>query len=368
MQARSSEPNNNYFLKYYELVLSRLLSNQTKLYPHQKEALLALHQKASQGKMDEVHRQAGLILAGVGTGKTLIQTVTPYLLATWMKGRTALFLSDNCTLRARFLKDFPTTPKGLPVYSEWLLYSLDILPPGVPPPRIVELDTNNFNNYAFTMHEADMLVGNRQFLINLVARGDIDPDSIGLIVVDEAHFAAAASYQSIINYFDRALLTYFTGSKFRSDSQPMPKVEYETARDEKDPSVIKYAPKADYEFTLQDAWKLDPPPIKQIAFKEAHSGQFLVEEDGVEHKYDFKEFIAKANADKFWFRKILLADSFCLPVLDKAVEILLTKREKNWSAPRDDRQSVKHRTRTSSGIVARRKISSFSGKSRENSL
>ena len=160
------------------------------------------------------------------------------------------------------------------------------------------------------MHEADMLVGNRQFLINLVARGDIDPDSIGLIVVDEAHFAAAASYQSIINYFDRALLTYFTGSKFRSDSQPMPKVEYETARDEKDPSVIKYAPKADYEFTLQDAWKLDPPPIKQIAFKEAHSGQFLVEEDGVEHKYDFKEFIAKANADKFWFRKILLAREF----------------------------------------------------------
>ena len=325
MQANSSD-NNNYFLNYYELVLSRLLSNKTKLYSHQKEALLALHQKASQGKMDEVNRQAGLILAGVGTGKTLIQTVTPYILAPWMKGSAALYLSDNCTLRSRFLKDFPTTEKGLPIYSEWLLYSLDILPPGVPPPRIIELDPNNFNNYAFYLDEADILVGNRQFVLNMVGRGDINPDRIGLLVVDEAHYAAAASYRSITNYFERAILTYFTGSKFRSDFQPIPHVEYETARDEQNPSIIKYAPKADYEFTLQDAWKLDPPPIKQIAFKEAHSGFFKVEEDGVEHEYDFEEFIAKANSDNLWFRKILLGDNFCLPVLDKAVEILLTKR------------------------------------------
>ncbi len=251
--ARSAIDNKNYFLNYYELVLSRLLSNKTKLYPHQKSALLALHQKASRGEMDGVKRLAGLILAGVGTGKTLIQTVTPYILAPWMKGRSALYLSDNCTLRSRFLKDFPTTPKGLPIYSEWLLYSLDILPPGVPPPKIISLDTNNFNNYAFHLDSADILVGNRQFVVNMVGRGDINPDNVGLIVVDEAHFSAAPSYRSIVNYFDRSLLTYFTGSKFRSDSQPIPNVEYNIATDKNDPdlSVTKYAPVADYEFTLR---------------------------------------------------------------------------------------------------------------------
>ncbi|MDJ0534984.1 MAG: DEAD/DEAH box helicase family protein [Xenococcaceae cyanobacterium MO_207.B15] len=318
---------NNYFLNYYQLVLSRLLSGATSLYPHQKAALLALHQKASQGKMDEVKRQAGLILAGVGTGKTLIQTVTPYILSPWMKGKQVLYLSDNCTLKSRFLKDFPTTAEGRPVYEEWLLYSLNILPPGVPPPKIIELDTKNFHKVAFLLNKADVLVGNRQFVINLVKRGDIQPDSVGLIVVDEAHFAAASSYRSITNYFNRALLTYFTGSKFRSDSQPIPNVEYEIVRDEVNSSVVKYAPKADFEFTLQQAWKLNPPPIKQIAFKEAHSSKLLIEEDGEEHEYDFEEFIAKAQIDNLWFRRIILADNFCLPVLDKAVEILLSKRK-----------------------------------------
>ena len=319
----------NYFFNYYELVLSRILSGATKLYPHQREAVLALHQKASRGGMAGTEKEAGLVLAGVGTGKTLMETITPYILAPWMVGHKVLHLSDNCTLRKRFLEDFPTTEKGLPLYDEWLLYSLSVLPPGVPPPKMVELDTKKFDSYTFLMQDADILVGNRQFLINLVSRGDINPNDIGLIIVDEAHFAAAPSYITISNYFDRALISYFTGSKFRSDSRPLPMVRYEerSTKDDFGNVSIEYAPIADYEFTVQDAWKLNPPPIKQIAFKEAHSGKFLVEEDGVEHEYDPEEFKAKAASDRLWFRRILLADNFCLPVLSKAVEILLTKRK-----------------------------------------
>lgn len=70
------------------------------------DALLAIYQKACKGEMDGSYRQAALILAGVGTGKTLIQAIAPYILAPWMSGKQALFLSDNCTLRARFLKVF----------------------------------------------------------------------------------------------------------------------------------------------------------------------------------------------------------------------------------------------------------------------
>ncbi len=319
----------HYFLKYHALVLNRILQGQTGLYPHQQQALLAIYQKACRGEMDATGREAALILAGVGTGKTLIQAVTPYILAPWMQGKTALFLSDNCTLRARFLKDFPTDYKHRPLYDQWLLYRLKILPPGVPPPKIVELDASDFNSYAYCLHDAEMLVSNRQFLVNLVSRGDIEPSSVGVIITDEAHFSAASSYRTISNYFESALLAYFTGSKFRSDSQPLPHVRY-TQVEEEDAlgrSVLKYTPVADYEFTLQDAWKLDPPPIKKLMYKEATSTAFLIEEDGNEIEYDFEQFVTKAETDKQWFRQILFADSFSMPVLEMAVEILVRKRE-----------------------------------------
>lgn len=318
----------NYFLSYHQLVLARITSGHTKLYPHQAEAVLAIYQKACRGEMDDIYRQAALILAGVGTGKTLMQALVPFVLAPWMQGRQALFLSDNCTLRSRFLKDFPTDTKHRPLYDQWLLYSLKILPPGVPPPQIVSLDASDFSSYAYTMHNADMLVGNRQFLLNLVQRGDIEPESVGIIVTDEAHFSAAASYRTIFNYFNTALITYFTGSKFRSDSQALPFVRYtETEQtDELGRRAIGYAPVADYEFTVQDAWKLNPSPIKKLLYKEATSSAFLIEEDGTEVEYDPDEFILKAQTDRLWFRQILLADSFSLPVLSMAVQILLDKR------------------------------------------
>ncbi len=122
----------------------------------------------------------------------------------------------------------------------------------------MELDATDFNSYAFAMHEADMLVGNRQFVLNLVGRGDIEPTQVGALIIDEAHFSAANSYRTIFSYFSESLLCYFTGSKFRSDSQPLPSVRYEEVEelDELGRSVLHYSPIADYEFTLQDAWRL----------------------------------------------------------------------------------------------------------------
>ncbi len=318
----------NYFLNYHELVLARIVSGQTQLYCHQVEALLAIYQKATRGEMDGPFKQAALILAGVGTGKTLIQALTPYVLAPWMVESQALFLSDNCTLRARFLKDFPTDAAHRPLYDQWLLYSLKILPAGVPPPKIVELEAGNFASYAYAMQQADILVVNRQFLVNLVQRGDIDPKAIGLIIIDEAHFSAAASYRTITNYFPESLLCYFTGSKFRADSQPLPHIRYvETEdKDELGRSIIKSMPVADFEFSIQDAWRLEPPPIKKLCLQEATSTAFLVLEDEQEVEYDPETFFAKAESDRAWFRQILFADSFSLPVLEMAVQILLDKR------------------------------------------
>lgn len=273
-------------------------------------------------------REAALILAGTGCGKTLIEAIAPYIIAPWMSGRQVLMLSDNCVLRSRFLRDFPTDSNHRPLYDQWLLYSLKVLPSGVVPPQIVELDAGDFQNYAFCLQQADILVGNRQFLVNLVQRGDIAPEAIGLIVCDEAHFSAASSYRTITNYFSEALLCYFTGSKFRSDSQPLPNVRYTEVEDldELGRELIRYAPVPTYQFTLQQAWKLDPPPIKRLCLQEATSTAFLVQEKDGEVEYDPETFFAKAQNDRAWFREILLADSFCLPVLEMAVRILMDKR------------------------------------------
>jgi len=327
-QSLSMAATDNYFLNYHQLVLNQLLSGQTGLYQHQVEAVLAIYQKAMRGEMNAQPRQAALVLAGVGTGKTLIQAIAPYILAPWLPGKQILYLSDNCTLRSRFLKDFPVDSKHKPRYDEWLLYSLKVLPPGVPPPQIVELDASNFNSYAYCLEQADLLVANRQFLVNLVQRGDIDPSSVGLIVCDEAHFSAAASYRTITNYFSEALLCYFTGSKFRSDGQSLPYVQYKEVeeRDELGRSVLKYAPLPDYEFSVQQAWKLQPPPIKKICLQEATSSAFLVLEDGEEVEYDPETFFAKSQNERRWFREVMFADSFSLPVLEMAVQILQSKR------------------------------------------
>ena len=318
----------SYFLNYHELVLTRIAHGQTQLYPHQVEALLAIYQKAARGQMDASLREAALILAGVGTGKTLVQALVPYILAPWIRGHQALMLSDNTTLRNRFIKDFPCDRQHRPLYEQWLLYSLKVLLPGVPPPQLVELDATDFNSFAYTMPQADILVGNRQFVVNLVGRGDIEPDKIGVVIIDEAHFSAANSYRTITNYFSNSLLCYFTGSKFRSDSQALPHVQYSEVEDvdELGRPILRYSPVADYEFSVQDAWKLNPPPIKRIMYKEATSSSFLIEEEGSEVEYDPDEFLLRAQTDKQWFRQILLADSFSLPVLEMAVQILLRKR------------------------------------------
>ena len=84
----------------------------------------------------------------------------------------------------------------------------------------------------------------------------------------------------------------------------------------------------DFEFSVQQAWKLNPTPIKRLVYQEATSKAFVVEEEGGrEVEYSPEAFFTKAESDREWFRKILLADSFCLPVLAKAVEVLALKRQ-----------------------------------------
>ncbi|MGE5656841.1 MAG: DEAD/DEAH box helicase [Actinomycetota bacterium] len=324
----------NYFATYNALVIERLMSGKTKLFEHQKKALFKMLEKAARGELNPSQRTpnrgAGYLLMGVGTGKSVVIECLPFVLGEYMTGRQVLVVVDNCTLRSRILQDFPTHPMThVPLYDQWPLYNLEILLPGIPPPQIAELKAEQWRSYAFSLETADILVVNRQFLITLVQRGDLDPAQVGLLIIDEAHHVSASTYRTIINYFDRSLLCFLTGSRFRSDSRPIPHIRYTSFDEESEQGqwVMRYSPVADFEFNIQDAWKLNPPPIKRLMYQEATSKAFLVEEaNGEEVQYEPEAFFAKAESHKEWFRKILLADSFCLPVLEKAVEILALKR------------------------------------------
>ncbi len=324
----------HYFARYSQLVQHRIIEGHTKLFDHQRTALLKLWEKAARGELNPARRTpnsgAGYILAGVGCGKTVILSCLPYILGEYMSGKQAIVVVDNCTLRSRILQDFPTDSRHCPIYDQWPLYSLGVLPDGVPPPQIAELRAEEFRSYAFSLDSADILVVNRQFLLNLVNRGDLNPANVGLILIDEAHHASANSYRSVINYFSESLLCFFTGSRFRSDHLPIPHIRYSSIEDETESGqlVTRYTPVPDFEFSVQQAWKLNPTPIKRLVYQEATSKAFVVEEEGgQEVKYSPEAFFAKAESDREWFRKILLADSFCLPVLVKAVEVLALKRQ-----------------------------------------
>ncbi|MBE9099337.1 DEAD/DEAH box helicase [Vacuolonema iberomarrocanum] len=320
-----------YFAQHSPTVLERLYNGKSGLYPHQREALLKLFQMGIEGNLAPQKRMhdsgAAFFLIGVGCGKTVILQSAPYVLGRFMKGRQALFLSHNCTLRQRVMEDFPKNG-AKPVLPEWPLYKYGILEKTVRPPKILEVSAEDYANVSFCLEDVDILVSNWQFLKNLVGRGDINPDDVGLIVVDEAHHSAASSYRTIFNYFRNAILVFLTGTRHRGDKEQLPYVPYQVDEFEELNGRIslKKAPRVNFEFTIQDAWKLPDPVIKRITYLPAKSEGFKIEEDGEEIEYTAEEFFNKAEKDRTWFHNCILADSFCEPVLNEAVRLLEIKR------------------------------------------
>ena len=327
----------HYFATYSSAVIQRLFDQKTELYPHQQEALLKLLEMGANGELLPEKRSpdsgAAFFLIGVGCGKTVVLQSAPYILGRYIQGKQVIFLSHNCTLRQRVMDDFPfkKLPKGKvsAVLEEWELYKRGLLDSKTPPPKILELSTETYSDVNFYLNEADILVANWQFLGNLVSRGDIDPNNVGLIVVDEAHHSAAKSYRAIFNYFNKASLLFLTGTRHRGDKEQLPYVRYIVEQYEEDNGrvVLQKTPRTDFEFTIQDAWKLQPPIIKRVTFSPAKSHGFKVEEEGEEVEYTAERFYEKAEKEREWFRQCILADSFCKPVLDRAVEILGEKQK-----------------------------------------
>lgn len=111
-----------------------------------------------------------------------------------------------------------------------MLYGLPGGPliPGAPPPRVLTLDREEGAISAVGRDEllaADIVVTNFHALGDGTRPGDLlaklRPDDIDLIVVDEAHIAAAASYQRLFAHFAAARTLLMSACFQRLDGRPI---------------------------------------------------------------------------------------------------------------------------------------------------
>jgi superfamily II DNA or RNA helicase/very-short-patch-repair endonuclease len=156
----------------------------------------------------------------VGAGKTALGVLACLAFAQ----RRALVVTPGSVIRGTFDRAFDHSAVGN------VLYNLPGGPliPGSPPPRVLTLDREQGAIRGVTREQllaADVIVTNFHSLgtgedsDDLLAK--LHPEDIDFIVVDEAHIAAAESYQRTFRHFARARTLLMSACFQRLDGKPI---------------------------------------------------------------------------------------------------------------------------------------------------
>jgi superfamily II DNA or RNA helicase len=141
-----------------------------------------------------------------GCGKSGLIACAPFGIA---EGRV-LAVTPNLTIKEGLAEGALTGPDSFYDFC-------DVLPPGVPRPKVVALERGRVNEEDCL--RADVVVTNVQQMqgwIPLFPR-----DFFDMIVVDEAHHAPADSWQNVNEAFPDAKKVYLTATPFRGDGRPI---------------------------------------------------------------------------------------------------------------------------------------------------
>src|SRR5713101_7227247 len=155
----------------------------------------------------------------VGAGKTALGTV---ICLAYSRQR-AMVITPGNVIRGTFDKAFDYQTVGN------VLYGLPGGPliPGCKPPQVLTLDRDEGPIRSMSRNDllpADIMITNFHSLGNgedpedLLAK--LTPADIDLIVVDEAHIAAAESYQRTFRHFNRACTLLMSACFQRLDGKP----------------------------------------------------------------------------------------------------------------------------------------------------
>jgi superfamily II DNA or RNA helicase/very-short-patch-repair endonuclease len=199
-------------MTYFGLIRDKI--NQRTLRTCQLEALGALANYFRGGG-----RNAACVMA-VGAGKTALGVTACLSFAE----RRAMVVTPGNVIRGTFDKAFDHEAVGN------VLYSLPggALIPGSKPPRVLVLDRDERpirNTTRRDLLAADVLVTN----FHSLGTGDdpddlltkLEPSDVDFIIVDEAHIAAAESYQRMFRHFSQAKTLLMSACFQRLDGRPI---------------------------------------------------------------------------------------------------------------------------------------------------
>ena len=178
----------------------------------QREALFALANYYGGGQT-----RAACVMS-VGAGKTVLGVAAALALA----HRRALVVTPGSVIRGTFARALDPEALGNALYG---LPSGPLLP-GLAAPRTLVIDGSDGplrDVPAADLDAADVVVTNFHALgtadDGLLAK--LDPDAVDFVVVDEAHIAAADSYQRLFAHFPRARTLLMSACFQRLDGRPI---------------------------------------------------------------------------------------------------------------------------------------------------
>jgi superfamily II DNA or RNA helicase/very-short-patch-repair endonuclease len=164
-------------------------------------------------------RNAACVMS-VGAGKTALGVAACLAFA----GRRAMVVTPGSVIRGTFGKAFDHQALGN------CLYNLPDGPliPGVRPPRVLTLDRDEGPIRSVTSEsllKADVIITNFHSLGTGADKDDLlsklRPEDVDLIIVDEAHIAAAESYQRTFRHFASARTLLMSACFQRLDGRPI---------------------------------------------------------------------------------------------------------------------------------------------------
>ena len=200
------------FATYFSSISNKL--NMKTLRACQVEAFTALNKYYRSGGM-----HAACVMS-VGAGKTALGVVTCLAFAK----RRAMVITPGSVIRGTFDKALDHEASGNTLYG----LPGGPLIPGCRPPHVLTLDREQGSIRSISRKEllaADIIVTNFHSLGDGQTSDDLlsklAPDDIDLIVVDEAHIAAAESYQRAFHHFSSARTLLMSACFQRLDGKPI---------------------------------------------------------------------------------------------------------------------------------------------------
>lgn len=167
---------------------------------------LAAHFSHERSGARPIRREPAIITMPTGSGKTAVLMALPYI----VQAQRALVVTPSRLVREQIADDFEQLA---------VLRRIGVLDPDVPLPSVRSISGRITSDQQWEeLRGVDLVVGTPSSLSPTIEAVPQPPtDLFDLVLVDEAHHTAAASWRGLIDAFPNAKRALFTATPFRRD-------------------------------------------------------------------------------------------------------------------------------------------------------